>query len=281
MLVSVAYLIARIVFFIAFGASGSSLIADTASPATSGPAGGYVERDLATVNFGTMFADRRGEEAVAEQPATLPETRLDLTLRGIRQGADPQSGVALIQAGSADQSYFAVGEEISDGVELREVHQNHVIIARRGILETLHVREPSTRRQPAANPEADADIAAEPERASPTPDRPMFTANQIRNARSRPGQRVDLAGLVQVDPRFIDDALVGYALVGGNQTLLDSVGLRMNDILVEIDGRSVTNADDIQDLFEDLRSDASVELAVIRSGFPVNLTVDMPDVPNR
>lgn len=269
MLAFLALILARFILFIAFGASAGDFSLDQSDTRNAAARSADLQRDLENTDFSQLFADRRRTEEVAVQAAIVPETSLNLVLRGIRMGADPQSGAALIQVASAGQSFVRVGEEISDGVELAEVHRDHVLISRRGIVESLYLREAAQREAAVSTP------VTEPTESAPQA-RTTYTPRQIASARGRPGQRTDINGLFQVEPRYIDDAVVGYAFVAGNRALLESVGLRMNDILVEVAGQPVADADQIEDLFNRLRGSGGVEIGVVRSGIALTLTVDMP-----
>lgn len=264
-----AYILARFILLIAFGASAGDFAQDQIDPRNSDGRTAALEFDLESADFSQLFADRRRAENVVVQVAEVPETQLNLVLRGIRMGQDPQSGRALIQVASAGQSFVSVGEEITDGVELSEVHPDYVLISRRGIIESLYIREAAAR-EAASTAVAPAPTESEPEV------RTTYTPRQIANARGRPGQRIDINGLFQVEPRYIDNTIVGYAFVAGNRSLLESVGLRMNDILVDVAGQPVADADQIEDLFNRLRGRHGVQIGVVRSGIALTLTVELP-----
>lgn len=275
-LIGIAYILARLVFFIAFGASGTSLLIETPAADRRAEAARTFTGDLGTIDFSGLFADRSTEVVAESRPEFVPETQLDLVLRGIRQGETAESGAALIQVANAQQLFVAVGEEISDGVELREVHQDHVIISRRGIIEALRIRETSLRRP--AEPAAGADTADPQGAASAAapPARSDYTPAEISHARPRAGERFNIAGQFDVEPRYIDDTIVGYAFVRGNGVLLESVGLRMNDIVVSIAGRPVRDLRQIEEFFEGFGSDDTVDIVIVRSGMNLNIRVDLP-----
>ncbi len=269
LLAVLAFILARFILLVAFGASAGDFALDSSDSRNAAARSADLEYDLENADFSQLFADRRQTAELVVQAAVVPETNLNLVLRGIRMGADPQSGAALIQVASSGQSFVRVGEEISEGVELAEVHRDHVLISRRGLVESLYIREAAERNAAASAPDAET-TEREPET------RTTYTPRQIANARGRPGQRADINGLFQIEPRYIDDAVVGYAFVAGNRSLLESVGLRMNDILVEVAGQPVADADQIEDLFNRLRASSGVEIGVVRSGIALTLTVELP-----
>lgn len=265
LLFGLAYLLIRILFFIGFGASGSDFQIETSRSGPGSAQSSIAGGQLAQVDFTPLFADRRVASVAETASDIVPDTQLQLVLRGIRRGTDPGSGAALIQLASMQQVFVPVGEEITDGVELREVHADYVIISRRGIREALRIRETSERLD---RREAPAALAS----SDPT----EFSAAQIAAARGRPGERYSVGGMFQVEPRYVENSLVGIAFIAGNNSLLESVGLRMNDVLVAINGQPVTNPDQIQALFEGLRGNDTVQISVVRSGMSLTFSVDLP-----
>lgn len=272
LLLGLAFLLARFIFFIGFGASGSDFQIDAFSVNTRSAQSGGLSAVPGQTNFTALFADRSVQVEVSEQADIVPETQLQLVLRGIRRGTEPSNGAALIQLANAQQVFVSAGDEISDGVELREVHTDYVIISRRGIREGLRIREASARSTVTGADGEDATAAA----SAPPRERPIYTAAQIGHAIARPGDRHDVAGMFLVEPRYIDDAIVGLAFAGGNTNMLETIGLRMGDIVTEIDGRPISNPDEIQALLDDLRGDDRVDVSIVRNGMSLNLSVDLP-----
>ena len=73
----------------------------------------------------------------APAPITAPETRLNLKLNGIIASDGENTAGAIIEKSPGNQEYFALGDTISNGVTLKEVYTDRVILSRSGRLETL------------------------------------------------------------------------------------------------------------------------------------------------
>lgn len=251
-----AFAIARLIWLLAFGASAADFQVDARS-AGADRGGIAYEADINLLREARLFADRRTVEAVVETVEDAPETRLNLTLRGVRAGDQPETGSAFIQTPDNRQHSFAVGAEIIDGVTLESVYADRVIINRRGINESLYLRDPDSRpvRTTASNPAT----AAAPSRAD--------LARRTPSAAS---------SLFQVEPVLRNNQLIGYRFGSGARPLLESLGLSANDIITAIDGQALADVDDVQDFFEDIRSRDTLSISVLRNGNPMTLQVDLP-----
>tara|TARA_R110000868_G_scaffold2384_9_gene17764 strand:+ start:94 stop:939 length:846 start_codon:yes stop_codon:yes gene_type:complete len=254
LIVLIAGLLARLVWLIAFGASATDFPINAASRQGPAAASQAYLPDLDRLRDARLFADRRPERAEVASSETLPETQLNLALHGIRLGATAQSGGAIIQTPDNRQGFFAAGDSIIDGVTLAEVDIDHVIINRRGIREALYLRE-------AAN--ATRAAASSAPAISPSPSR-------------RGGDGFELAGAFRVEPSMNGNQLNGYRLAGGNAVLISTLGLSVGDIIVSVDGRTLSTVDDLNDFFEDLQGRDRLAFSILRGGRPMTLQVDLP-----
>ena len=81
----------------------------------------------------------RRDPFFARQPdgADLPVTALPLSLHGVRTEAATGRGAAIIALADGQQTVFAVGEAITDGVTLAAIAIDHVVLDRGGTREAL------------------------------------------------------------------------------------------------------------------------------------------------
>ncbi|WP_203291632.1 type II secretion system protein N [Maricaulis parjimensis] len=248
LLVALTFILARLIWLIAFGASAADFQQDTSGNrlATREPA--YVA-DLSRLREGDLFADHRiGAEPVAAAQANVQETQLNLTLRGIRRGATPDSGGAIIQTPDNRQRFFAAGHTILDGVTLEEVHVDHVLIDRRGVIESLYLR----------------DEAGGAGRAT------------SRRTVTTTGGTQSIEGLFRAEPVRENGQLTGYRVQDGNPALLAAMGVREGDILTAINNRPVSEISDLGAEFARLRGEDHVELSINRGGLPLSVQVELP-----
>src|SRR5690606_13582858 len=84
--------------------------------------------------FGSPAADAVGPVQTTEE---LPETNLQLTLRGISASGETDVGGALIEGPDRNTDFFRVGESMPGNASLHSVYANRVVIDRSGQLENL------------------------------------------------------------------------------------------------------------------------------------------------
>src|SRR5690606_38583040 len=72
----------------------------------------------------------------------LPETSLQLTLRGAFAGTTPDRGSALIETADGRTRSYRAGTHLDSSTVLREVYSDYVVLERSGQLESLYFPEP-------------------------------------------------------------------------------------------------------------------------------------------
>lgn len=259
LIAAIAFVVARLVWLIAFGASAGDFQIETSRGGERGSAARY-EADLNRLRDVRIFADRRTRPDIAEVVEQAPETQLSLVLRGVRRGASEDSGAAIIQTPDNRQQFFAVGASIMDGVTLEAVHVDHVIIRRRGIAESLYLREDGQRR------------AAEATRNSTTANPSVATPDTTGNAL----QGLDLTDIFQVRPAVHNGRLIGYRLTGQNAPVIEALGFRTGDVITAINDQSLADTSDLAGLFESVEDEDTLFIAVSRNGMALTIQVDLP-----
>jgi general secretion pathway protein C len=248
LLTALAHVAARMIWLIAFGASATDFRHDPAGGRAGMSRPAYVA-DLTRLREADLFADRRtGTAAAAPAPVAVQETRLDLTLRGIRRGATPDSGGAIIQTPDNRQRFFAAGHTILDGVTLEEVHVDHVLIDRRGVTESLYLRD----------------------------DEGGASRATSRRTMTVPAGAQAVEGLFRAEPVREGNTLTGYRVVSGNAAMLSATGVRNGDVITAVDGRPVADISDLSAEFRRLRGRDAFALSLNRGGLPLTVQVDLP-----
>lgn len=233
-----------------FGLIGS---ADTAAAGSSLSAGGDPAPtgsnrvDLATL---PLFGQ-------AQRGLTLPlgsQTKLDLKLRGAIPGAQPDSGLAIIEVGGRQQHY-RVGDDIggaSGQVTLHEVHRDHVVLARLGRYETLPL--------------------SKPEQSSSSTSR----GAAVRPASRLPAINTALANSVKAMPHYENGQQKGFRIQVGPQHsgLLGRLGLRSTDVITAVNGIELNDPGRAIELSRQLQNEREVAVTLRRDGTVKNLTID-------
>jgi len=76
-----------------------------------------------------------------------------LVLLGVVSGPDPRVGRAILAGQGSRPAIVAAGEPIADGLELREVHPDHVIVMRQGAPERIELERGKPRAVPQSVPQ--------------------------------------------------------------------------------------------------------------------------------
>ncbi len=224
--------------------------------------------------FGVAGATSTAKPAKVEE---APETRLNLTLKGVL-AFEPQSlAMAIISAGSAQEKIYAVGEEIVGQARLAEVYADRVIIERAGVRETLRLPEnlATLGGAPASDSRAAASAAAP---ATDGKDLPSGLPSQPAELRDHlvknPAQ---LAQLVAAQPHRENGRLMGYKLSpkDGGSEFLASFGVYPDDVITQVNGIALTSQKRGIRALRKLIKANQVELTVLRNGAEVPVSISL------
>ncbi len=169
-----------------------------------------------------------------------------MTLVGTRVDTVSGRGSAIITTGDGVQASFLVGETVQPGVSLRAVAFDSVTLDRGGTPEKLFLDQSA------------ATAPVTPESAG------------IATGATAPR----LAADVQVTPRLQGSTITGYVLTPkGSGSAFAAAGLQPGDVLVSVDGASVTSLGDPATLARQLDA-GGIEIGVERGGRIVKLRID-------
>ncbi|MFP4519606.1 MAG: type II secretion system protein N, partial [Oceanicaulis sp.] len=219
-----------------------------------GASGAAAMRDLSVLETFAVFASRGRPDAAPADAA--PETRLNLVLRGVRTGASPLDGSAVIESPGQGQRALLAGAEIADGVRLVEIHPDRVIINRRGARETIYLRDEARRNARAA-------AAPRPAAQTPPAGAAQFDADDwIDGLRFEPV--VEAGRMRGLRVREISRA-----------ELLDASGLRGGDVITSVNGQALTGAGAARAVARTFETAGQARLQIERDGAPVTLTIPL------
>jgi len=200
---------------------------------------------------------------------SAPETNLNLQLKGVRaipdaadSGGRADSSIAIIQAPDQSAMTYRTGDTIIDGVTLDRILPDRVLIMKGSALETLLMdssagglsvlRLPGQEGQPAMQP------------------RPDGVSSSVI------AQAGNLFAFIDFAPVQSGGEVTGYLIQNrGDESYLTALGLKTGDILVEIAGIGVANADR-QMLLAQLSSADQTNVTVERDGALLTLSLTIP-----
>lgn len=179
-------------------------------------------------------------------------TSLQLELFGITVNAATGGGSAIIAGPDGLQNSYAVGADIAPGVKLYAVAEDHVVLDRGGLRESLFIDQ-SVPAQTVA-PEAGSDVTSGQPAA--------LTADQL------------VAGVAFL-PRREGAKVTGLVTTPlGDGAVFARAGLRPGDIVVEVNQRPINSAGDAVAITQQLVPGARLSLKVERGAavVPIVLT---------
>lgn len=207
------------------------------------------------------------------QPARLPETKLNLVLRGVYASENPQAAGAILSEPSGKQGFYRVGARLPGGAVLKEVHADHIILERRGRLETLRLPKEKIdgaqqrARRSSSGLGRGAVTASLPADREPTP-------REFRDIVVKDPQR--LTDIVQMTPYSKGGRFIGYRITPGkNKALFDSFGLRTGDIVTSINGITIDSPTNGLSVLRSLATARQVSIEVERNGVKQTLQLDL------
>lgn len=223
-----------------FGLYGSDALSADVSP-SGGPARSAASAPQSIGDLSGVFA------TLAQNAAPVaPESRLGFTLRGVRVGATPGEGSAIIDIPGEGQLRVAAGETLSANIVLEEVHADRVVINRRGVLESLFLTDAGRRR---------AQSGAAPEAAVS----PAQTEGVSVQMSERHMARGWLSGL-SLEPDYENGAVRGLR-VSGDAGQLANLGLEPGDVVMSLNAAPLTSEAEAVRAFALLES---ADMAVVR-----------------
>lgn len=208
---------------------------------------------------------------------------LSLILRGTVAERDPKAGIAVIAGPDGSERAYRVGEEVGAGVRLAEVHPDRIVLAHGGSEETLRLPR-DTRLAPAdvvraapagassATPRATATVAASAAPVAAAGATPSGAQQVIARLRQNPAE---LMQRVQVAPVFDNGRMTGVRIDGADAALASASGLRVGDVVTQVNGAPVDSPARAQQILAGLGTASSVRVTVLRDGKPTDITVGL------
>ncbi|MFO7577357.1 MAG: type II secretion system protein GspC [Pelovirga sp.] len=262
-----------------FGVEGSYLAEPASQPMTVRQP---QEEDLQVILQRSLF----NAEAVG---ATLE--RVDLSASPFESEPDPAAtsldnfilmgtvvaadySLALIQSGNKLEVY-GLGSELASGVTIESIERKLVVVSVRGNRQELHLVEQQSADAPrtagsGAPRSAAARSAATPATQSGVVDmgEGRFRVDRalVDNARSNMGALLQSARMI---PQMENGQTQGFRLVGMQRgSLLEQLGLRLGDVVVEINRIKLDSPEKALQVFQQVREANNISVGLVRDGQP-------------
>ncbi|SEQ08441.1 general secretion pathway protein C [Ectothiorhodospira magna] len=237
-------------------------------PATAPPAD--PGQRLASVADLHLFGQAQALPQTPAVPAQAPETRLQLSLKGVVTTPDPAQGVALIADAQDNERHYRVGAQLPGGARLEQIFADRVILSRGGSFEML--------RLPRETLETTAVVPVRP--IAPTIARGASQRDETLASTLAERRAIWL----QEPARFMDSIRARPVMVQGeirgftvsprrDPALFRQAGLRPGDVVTGINGTPVSAITDPQALLTQLAQATEIRLDLERQGRTLSLTL--------
>ena len=223
-------------------------------------------------------------EATPVTPKVVPETKLNLKLRGVFASPDKNQARAIIADARGDEDSYRIGGELPGGAILNEIYADRVILEHNGRLETLKlpvdeeggsgVGRQISRQSSAPSPSQAGGRGINSSNISQisasTTDNSQLLGKYRDALMSDPNS---VMGLVNVRPYSKDGQLIGYRIrPGRDRSLLRRFGLRSGDIVTSVNGVPMNNPVKALEVLRDLSSATQLTVDIQRNGTPQSFT---------
>ena len=188
-------------------------------------------------------------------------TSLQLKLFGVRVDEATGRGSAIIAGPDNVQTSYSVGDAIQPGVILKSVGYDSVVIERGGSEETLYLDQSGA----APVVSSPAPLAANTGLLSAPPG-PVSAPNGVSVE--------ELQANLNPIPRQSGGRVTGITL-HGDPAFLARVGLQPGDVVVQISGRAVSSAQDLQRAATSLQRGGNLSISVERGGQVVPVAISI------
>ena len=176
-------------------------------------------------NFDPFHRDTAAIDDIIEYGTDVPETTLNLKLFGRRAGHD---GTAILQAPDKTQRVFRIGDEVMDGVTLKAVNPEYIVLSQGGRIERLTFSRDGE------------NMLTKPEDKTSTPS----AANSAALVKTIP-QDISVGALmagVNLSPSLKNGQLQGFRISPKSGDInLAVLGLKVGDVVSSIDEIDLTS----------------------------------------
>lgn len=194
-------------------------------------------------------------------------TSLNLKLYGVREDRASGRGSAIISTPDGQQRSFTVGDEIVPGVTLHAVGFDNVTISRGGTREQLFLDQ-----SPPAQTVGVVNVAPP---SAAVPASPVITLTPT--PAPAPAAAGSFASDVQFQPRMSGGAVSGVTVQPqGSGNAFRAAGLAPGDVIVSVNGRRITSAEQARAIAGQIAGQRSVTIQVERDGRVIPLRVENP-----
>lgn len=210
-------------------------------------------------------------QSTAATPAQTdaPETRLNLTLKGVLAATPMNRASAIIAKGkNGKEDIYGIGDKVSSAT-IKEIHTDRVILERSGRFETLRLPVDFSN---------NTLIQSARSTSAGSPGRPSTPGAMLADIRKKIIRNPTSFGQYAIPIPYNENGrLRGYRLQPqGDNSLFDAVGLSPDDVIVGINDVKLNNPAQGLKALRKLQSARQIDITVLRNGAEIPLHFEIP-----
>lgn len=193
---------------------------------------------------------------IINQPAieNLKETQLTLLLKGTVSGNNGPPSLAIISNNSDEEKVYSINDLVAPGISLHSVYADQIIIDNNNELEVLKLPKELVENTPTVIRNSRVNKRTSVTQISKTAITPL----------SQFGTK--LADTIRPTPYFSDGAQLGYRVYpGSNRKQFMSLGLLSGDLITNVNGVALNDAQKAMTIFQQVENENQVTLTIIRN----------------
>lgn len=204
--------------------------------------------------FGARLTPTEAEAGAGEAGFDeAPISTLDLQVVGVRTATDPAHATAIIAAPDSRQRVYRIGDEIINGVILRAVESDRVVVARNGATEILPYASRRNSLLSDASSRSDMGDETAAETGAPVVTSASVSASAL--AQSIAGRALEDDGGVRVQPTGSGEAFAAAGFVSG-------------DVITAVNGQRITNETSLAEALAGVSAGDAISVDVLRDEVP-------------
>jgi general secretion pathway protein C len=209
--------------------------------------------------------------AAAPPPRVPLNLASKLTLLGVVIGDRGGVSVIVEELSSKRQLFFRLHDQIPDVGEISEIRRDGMVV-RQGDQEEFLALAAALIQKPPPPPSP-----ALPEKAAaPVPKNPLRTVLDRREVEQAMGDLPKLLTQARAVPYLVNGAINGFRLdYVAPSSFYEKIGLKYGDVLQQVNGVEIRDPGTMLSLFQQLKSEKTVKLDVLRNNQRTAMTFDI------
>jgi general secretion pathway protein C len=210
-------------------------------------------------------------QTVSKTSTKAPVTKLNLTLKGVLAATPSDLASAIIAKGkSGKEDIYSIGDKIQGGVEVEEIHPDHVVLNRNGRSEILKLQKISGLSGLGVSDKGRSLSLRDLRASSPEAALKEIRGNILKN----PTSFGDYALPVVVKEK---GKQIGYRLQPQKKgQLLAELGIQSSDVITEINGVKLNKPQNGISALRKLSTAKNLSLVIKRNGAEIPLNISLP-----